>query len=228
MCRCCYHWGRKVTLTMYKCCTTTQGKTNSKDELPLFCLRLAVRQAHKLASMHIAQELTNGLTCALTHAVVPGELYLRARRGTVGQNNQKYSSGLLAHLFACTVHSFACSALLASLTRSAALTCSLARSLRPLPRLWDSEWLDGYFICVSFLILDHSAGKGSTTCAPLRDMEWKRAEPGVVIVHPLSSCVSHVMEKKGPSKNNHEPRFAEAGLVMIIFLRFGLGLFLSI
>ena len=36
-------------------------------------------------------------------------------------------------------HSFACSALLALLARSAALTCLLARSLRSLPRSWDSE-----------------------------------------------------------------------------------------
>ena len=34
-----------------------------------------------------------------------------------------------AHSFTCTTHSFACAALLASLTRSAALICSLARSL---------------------------------------------------------------------------------------------------
>ena len=41
--------------------------------------------------------------------------------------------------FARTAHSFACSGLLASLTPSAALTRSLARSLRSLPRSWDSE-----------------------------------------------------------------------------------------
>ena len=43
--------------------------------------------------------------------------------------------------FARTAHSFACSAMLASLARSAALTRSLAHSLR----LWESERLDGYF-----------------------------------------------------------------------------------
>jgi hypothetical protein len=50
--------------------------------------------------------------------------------------------------FARTAHSFACSGLLASLAPSAALTRSLARSLRSLPRSWDSELLDGYLICV--------------------------------------------------------------------------------
>ena len=30
------------------------------------------------------------------------------------------------------------------------LTCSLARSLRSLPRSWESKWLDGYFFCVFF------------------------------------------------------------------------------
>ena len=41
--------------------------------------------------------------------------------------------------FARTAHLFACSGLLASLAPSAALTRSLARSLRSLPRSWDSE-----------------------------------------------------------------------------------------
>ena len=37
-----------------------------------------------------------------------------------------------------------------------ALRCAhFARSLRSLPRSWDNEWLDGYFICV-FSIFDHS------------------------------------------------------------------------
>jgi len=52
--------------------------------------------------------------------------------------------------FARTAHSFACSGLLASLAPSAALTRSLARSLRSLPRSWESELLDGYFVCVFF------------------------------------------------------------------------------
>ena len=41
--------------------------------------------------------------------------------------------------FALTTHSFACSGQLASLAPSAALTRSLARSLRSLPRSWESE-----------------------------------------------------------------------------------------
>ena len=64
--------------------------------------------------------------------------------------------GLLVCLFTPTAHSFACSALLALLALSAALTHSLARSRCSLPRSWDSEWLDGYF-SVFFSLLDHSA-----------------------------------------------------------------------
>ena len=41
--------------------------------------------------------------------------------------------------FTRTAHSFAGSALLASFARSAVLTCSIARSLRSLPCLWDRE-----------------------------------------------------------------------------------------
>ena len=41
-------------------------------------------------------------------------------------------------------------ALLDSLARSAALTRSLARSLCSLPRSWESDWLHGYFVCVSY------------------------------------------------------------------------------
>ena len=52
--------------------------------------------------------------------------------------NQDVSTGPLARPFARTAHSFACSGLLASLAPSAALTRSLARSLRSLPRSWES------------------------------------------------------------------------------------------
>jgi len=55
--------------------------------------------------------------------------------------------------FARTAHSFACSGLLASLAPSAALTRSLARSLRSLPRSWESVNFD---VSIS-LILNHSA-----------------------------------------------------------------------
>ena len=53
---------------------------------------------------------------------------------TVGQINQKprqkyWATRSSICLFACTTHSFACSALLALLTCSVALTCSLAHSL---------------------------------------------------------------------------------------------------
>ena len=53
--------------------------------------------------------------------------------------------------FARTAHSFAWSALLASLAHSPALTRSLSRSFRSIPCSWDSEWLDGYLFSVSFL-----------------------------------------------------------------------------
>ena len=55
--------------------------------------------------------------------------------------------------FARTAHSFACSGLLASLAPSAALTRSLARSLRSLPRSWESEFL----MSQNDLVLSHSA-----------------------------------------------------------------------
>ena len=55
--------------------------------------------------------------------------------------------------FARTAHSFACSRLLASLAPSAALTRLLARSLRSLPRSWESEFL----MSQNDLVLSHSA-----------------------------------------------------------------------
>ena len=55
--------------------------------------------------------------------------------------------------FGRTGHSFACSGLHASLAPSAALTPSLAHSLRSLPRLWDSEFLMSQYD----LVLSHSA-----------------------------------------------------------------------
>ena len=53
--------------------------------------------------------------------------------------NTDWSTGPLARPFARTAHLFACSALLASLARSAVLTRSLARSLRSLPSSRDSD-----------------------------------------------------------------------------------------
>ena len=59
--------------------------------------------------------------------------------------------------FARIPQEFACSVLLASLVRSAALiplfACSLLSS-------WNNELWDGYFFCVFFSILDHSAHYG--------------------------------------------------------------------
>ena len=62
--------------------------------------------------------------------------------------------------FARTAHSFACSGLLASLAPSAALTHSLTRSLRSLPRSWESEFL----MSQNDLVLSHSALSKSTAC----------------------------------------------------------------
>ena len=53
--------------------------------------------------------------------------------------NPDVSTGPFGCPLARTAHSFACSALLALLARSAALTRSLARSLCSLPRSWESE-----------------------------------------------------------------------------------------
>ena len=56
------------------------------------------------------------------------------------ESRRKYwATRLSVRSFARTAHSLACSGLLTSLAPSAALTRSLARSLRSLPRSWDSE-----------------------------------------------------------------------------------------
>ena len=62
--------------------------------------------------------------------------------------------------FARTAHSIACSGLLASLASSAALTPSLARSLRSLPRSWDSE----LFMSQNDLVLSHSGSADRVSC----------------------------------------------------------------
>ena len=69
---------------------------------------------------------------------------------TVVDNSQEYRLQYWATRSSVRsfAHSFACSRLLASLAPSAALTRSLARTLRLLPRSWDSDLLDGYFVCV--------------------------------------------------------------------------------
>jgi len=76
---------------------------------------------------------------------------------TVGQNSQEsgrkyWATHSSIRSFARTAHSFACSGLLASLAPSAALTRSLARSLRSLPRSWESEFL----MSQNDLVLSHS------------------------------------------------------------------------
>ena len=73
---------------------------------------------------------------------------------TVGQNNQEYRLKYWAthssvYLFTSTAHSFACSALLALLARSAVLT----RSLTSLTDV--NDWMT--MLSVFFSVLDHSA-----------------------------------------------------------------------
>ena len=74
---------------------------------------------------------------------------------TMGQNDKNsrckyWATRSSIRSFACTAHSFTCSALLALLVRSAVLTHSLARSLCSHPSSWESEWLHGYFFWVFF------------------------------------------------------------------------------
>ena len=82
---------------------------------------------------------------------------LRPRRTVVWINQESrckyWATRLSVRSSARTAHSFACSGLFASLTPSAALTCSLARSLRSLPRSWESELL----MSQNDLVLSHSA-----------------------------------------------------------------------
>ena len=69
------------------------------------------------------------------------------------ESRRKYwATRLSVRSFTRTAHLFACSGLLASLTPSAALTRSLARSLRSLPRSWESEFL----MSQNDLVLSHS------------------------------------------------------------------------
>ena len=73
--------------------------------------------------------------------------HLRGQRTMVWnkqESRHKYWATCLSiRLFARSTHLFACSGLLASLAPSAALT-SLS------PRSWDSDLLDGHFVCAFF------------------------------------------------------------------------------
>ena len=78
--------------------------------------------------------------------------YQRFFPSTKVQNNQEsrrkyWATRSSVRWLARTALSFACSALLALLAHSAALTRSLAHSFRSPPRSWGSEWLGGYFFC---------------------------------------------------------------------------------
>ena len=83
----------------------------------------------------------------LRHARGAGALW----SGT--NKNRDVSTRPLARPFARTAHSLACSRLLASLAPFAALTRSLARLLRSLPCLWESELL----MSQNDLVFSHSA-----------------------------------------------------------------------
>ena len=79
------------------------------------------------------------------------------RHSTMVQNNHKASRPIV-RLFACIVHSFACSIPLSLIAHSTALTHSLVRSLCSLPCSLDrrlfypcfirAHWIDGYLIRV--------------------------------------------------------------------------------
>ena len=71
--------------------------------------------------------------------------------------NRDVGTGPLARPFAHTAHLFACFRLLALLAPSAALTRLVARSLRSLPRSWESE----FSISQNDLVLSHSAASSS-------------------------------------------------------------------
>ena len=70
-----------------------------------------------------------------TCVVVVGSMLAKGNQGTAlwskTAKNTDCSTGPLTRPFACTAHSFAFSTLLASLTRSAALTRLLAHSITP-------------------------------------------------------------------------------------------------
>ena len=77
--------------------------------------------------------------------------------GTMVQNNKEarckyWATRLSVCSFACTAHSFTCSALLA------ALTSLLACSLRSLPLLWESEWWVVFVFFLLFWTIVHCTG----------------------------------------------------------------------
>ena len=67
-----------------------------------------------------------------------------------GPEQPRIQTEVLGHSFVLVPSLFGCSALLDLLARLAALTRSPARSLGSLPRSWESDWLDGYLVCVFF------------------------------------------------------------------------------
>ena len=127
------------------------------------------------------------------------------RPSTLVDNSQKYRLQYWAtrssvRSFARTAHSFACSGLLASLAPSAALTRSLARSLRSLPCSWGSEFL----MSQNDLVLSHSAAAfgpdlGSLRSS-LRSLDGRTTFP---ILH-RSSIPSDSLWGRSPKKGNNK------------------------
>ena len=116
---------------------------------------------------------------------------LLSLQSTVGQNNQEYrleywTTRPSVRSFARTAYLFACSALLAGLTRAAALTPSLARSFCSLPRSWESKWLDGYLFCVFFSKLAHSAVTGMVFSIKIWFSESSRQWDKTVLILPFA------------------------------------------
>ena len=119
-----------------------KGGGRCPSRLVIYCAdfyRLASRKCQNAGTQHRWR-------CQITtfSPILFSHLRLRFRCCTMGKINQKYrlknwATQSSVFSFTRTAHSFACSTLLVSLARSAALTCLLACSLCSLPHTWESE-----------------------------------------------------------------------------------------
>ena len=126
------------------------AETVFQDEQTLRLNLLTLKESRSERTICCHNEKRGGEKKALTSLYMTGAHVWRRRGGrergrgcTMVQKNKEsrsryWTTCLSVHSFARTAHSFACSGLLASLAPSAALTRSLARSLRSLPRSWES------------------------------------------------------------------------------------------
>ena len=147
------------------------------------------------------------------------------------ENNQEYRLKYWAtrssiRSFAHTAHSFACSGLLASLAPSAALTRSLARSLRSLPCSWESDFL----MSQNDLVLSHSAPPLPlpSVLRTILSANWRQLlvllllRMGFVVmdlVKPvlLGALINHISDR--PTKNHQDdPPVDSAGFDMLVLL----------